>query len=152
MHGCYKNQCLCSVPSKGSYIYFKNWIPLSWNIENSSKDGKERAEFNLGKKSLMVWLHTNNAIFPESWLWKWIHALEEGKAQHPLSSDCVCVQPHTSVSHQSIYNTMYSQYTLHLWTLRPNSIFTPCPEIQICKDSPYSTSLSTISIRAFLNR
>jgi len=32
----------------------------------SSRDGKKRAEFNLGRKSLMVWLHTNDAIPPES--------------------------------------------------------------------------------------
>lgn len=31
----------------------------------SSKDGKKRAEFNLRRKSFMVWLHTNNAIPPE---------------------------------------------------------------------------------------
>lgn len=101
MHECYKIQGLYSVPSKGSYIYFlKNWIPVSWNIENSSKDGKERAEFNLGgKKSLMVWLNTSNAILPESWLLKLIHALEEGKAEHPLTVT-LWVPPHTPVSHQ----------------------------------------------------
>lgn len=78
-----------------------------------------RKELNLiwEKKSLMVWLHTNNAILPKSWLLKRIHALGEGKAEHPLGCDSVSSASHTSVT-PKICNTMYSQYTLQLWTLR----------------------------------
>lgn len=101
MHECYKIQGLYSVPSKVSYIYIlKTGSQSAEILKIVLKMAKKELNLIWGeKKSLMVWLNTSNAILPESWLLKLIHALEEGKAEHPLTVT-LWVPPHTPVSHQ----------------------------------------------------
>lgn len=60
-----------------------------------------RKELNLiwGKNPLWFGCTQTMLYSLKAWLLKWVHALEEGKAEHPLAVT-EWVQPHTPVSHQ----------------------------------------------------
>lgn len=79
-----KAKVLYSVSSNTSYTCLKNRILICWKIEESSWDGKKRAEFSLRRKSFMVWLHTNNVMPSESLAFE-MNSCSRGRKSFPWS-------------------------------------------------------------------